>query len=59
MKKLVCVLLSVVLSFTLLLSSACAESEREEPGVTVYFPNWNIYSDSRNDVNGLPWDRLD
>ncbi len=59
MKKLLCVLLSAVLSFTLLLGSACAESEREEPGVTIYFPNWNIYSDSRNDVNGLPWDRLD
>ncbi len=27
--------------------------------MTVYFPNWNIYSDSRCAVDSLPWDRLD
>ena len=27
--------------------------------MTVYFPNWNIYSDSRCSVSGLPWERLD
>ena len=59
MKKLLCVLLTAALVFTFFLSVAFAESRKEEPGVTVYFPNWNIYSDSRCDVNGLPWDRLD
>ena len=59
MKKLLCVLLTAALVFTFFLSAAFAESRKEEPGVTVYFPNWNIYSDSRCDVNGLPWDRLD
>ena len=27
--------------------------------VTVYFPNWSIYSDDLNQVKNLPWDRLD
>ena len=27
--------------------------------LTVYFPNWNVYSDSQNQVKNLPWDRLD
>ena len=27
--------------------------------MTVYFPNWNIRSDPRNQANSLPWDRLD
>ena len=58
MKKLLCMLLTAALVFTFFLSAAFAESPKEEPGVTVYFPNWNIYSDSRCDVNGLPWDRL-
>ncbi|MBR5960636.1 MAG: hypothetical protein IKZ98_06535, partial [Clostridia bacterium] len=59
MKKLLCVLLTAALLCALFLGGACAETKKEEPGVTVYFPNWNIYSDSRQDVNGLPWDRID
>ena len=59
MKKLLCVLLTAALVFTFSLNAAFAEPPKEEPGVTVYFPNWNIYSDSRCDVKGLPWDRLD
>lgn len=59
MKKLLCVLLTTALVFTFFLTAAFAEPPKEEPGVTVYFPNWNIYSDSRCSVNGLPWDRLD
>ena len=59
MKKLLCVLLTAALVFTFSLNAAFAELSKAEPGVTVYFPNWNIYSDSRCDVNGLPWDRLD
>ena len=59
MKKLLCVLLTAALVFTFFLTAAFAELPKEEPGVTVYFPNWNIYSDSRCDVKGLPWDRLD
>ena len=26
--------------------------------LTVYYPNWNVYSDSQNQVKYLPWDRL-
>ena len=59
MKKLLCVLLTAALVFTFSLNAAFAELPKEGPGVTVYFPNWNIYSDSRCDVKGLPWDRLD
>ncbi len=59
MKKLLCALLAAALVFTFSLNAAFAEPPKEEPGVTVYFPNWNIYSDSRCSVNGLPWDRLD
>ena len=59
MKRFICVLLTAVMLLALCADCVCAETAKEEPGVTVYFPNWNIYSDSRNDVNGLPWDRLD
>ena len=59
MKKFICMLLTVALTFMLFTGSILAETIKEEPGVTVYFPNWNIYSDSRCDVKGLPWERLD
>jgi len=59
MKRIICVLLTAILAFTVFLCAACAETAKEEPGVTIYFPNWNIYSDSRCSVSGLPWDRMD
>ncbi len=59
MKRLVSILLIPVLAMVFFHGAACAEPVKEEPGVTVYFPNWNIYSDSRNQVRNLPWDRLD
>ena len=59
MKRVISVFLTAVLACALLLGGAAAETTKEEPGVTVYFPNWNIYSDARCDVKGLPWDRLD
>ena len=59
MKKLFCVLLAAILVCPLFSVGVFAEAVKEEPGVTVYFPNWNIYSDSRCGVDGLPWDRLD
>lgn len=31
----------------------------EEARMTVYFPNWNVYSDSAAQVKNLPWDRID
>ena len=40
MKKFICVLLAAILVFAMI--PACAETVKEEPGVTVYFPNWNI-----------------
>ncbi|MBR6009650.1 MAG: glycoside hydrolase family 18 protein [Clostridia bacterium] len=27
--------------------------------LSVYFPNWNVYSDTNGQVKDLPWDRLD
>ena len=59
MKKTICALLTAILALSLFSGGVFAETTKEEPGVTVYFPNWNIYADSRNDVNGLPWDRID
>ncbi len=41
------------------LGTAAAVEAKEGSQVTVYFPNWNVYSDSRNQVRNLPWDRLD
>ena len=58
MKKLIAVFLTAVLAFAML-GTVHAETAKEGPGVTVYFPNWNIYSDSRCSVSGLPWERLD
>ena len=59
MKRVISVFLTAVLACALLLGGAYAETTKEEPGVTVYFPNWNIYSDARCDVRSLPWERLD
>ena len=59
MKRLVSMLLVSALVLLLAPGAAPAETSKEEPGVTVYFPNWNIYSDERCSVSGLPWDRLD
>ena len=59
MKRVICIFLTAVMACALFLGGACAETTKEEPGVTVYFPNWNIYSDARCDVRGLPWERLD
>ena len=59
MKGLIYVLLFTALAFTFFLSTASAEPARKKAGVTVYFPNWNISSNSRNSVDNLPWDRLD
>ena len=36
----------------------CAASEGSA-AVTVYFPNWSVYSDAYGQVKDLPWDRLD
>ncbi len=59
MKRVICIFLTAVLACALFLGGAGAETTKEEPGVTVYFPNWNIYSDARCDVRSLPWERLD
>ncbi len=54
------IILILFLSLLISLGSVAAAAEaKEEPQVTVYFPNWNVYSDSRNQVRNLPWDRLD
>ena len=59
MKMVVCVLLTALLICALFPKGARAEGTGRVSGVTVYFPNWNIYSDSRNSVDNLPWDLLD
>ena len=54
---------SPLLFFSLALSAlplACIPGKAQtESAVTVYFPNWNVYSDSEQQVKNLPWDRLD
>lgn len=56
------------MALALLLAAACAYSlslapapgnAKEENQVTVYFPNWIVYSSSENQVKNLPWDRVD
>ena len=42
-----------------LILAACPGQAREEAAVTVYFANWDIYSDPDAQVKMLPWDRLD
>ena len=59
MKRMISVLLISVLAMTLFPGTAPAETPKGGSGVTVYFPNWNIYSDNRNQAGSLPWDRLD
>ncbi|MBO4297399.1 MAG: hypothetical protein J5998_01265 [Clostridia bacterium] len=49
-------LLALLLSAAVRIPSALAEAECR---LTVYFPNWNVYSGGRNEVKDLPWDRLD
>ena len=56
-------ILSLIMSLILLLYAAslqAAQGETKEgSGVTVYFPNWNVYSDAQNQVKNLPWSKLD
>ena len=54
---LVCVFALASLITTVRLSPATAEGGNCL--VTVYFPNWNVYSDSYSQVKDLPWDKLD
>ncbi|MBQ9264074.1 MAG: glycoside hydrolase family 18 protein [Clostridia bacterium] len=57
--------LALLLAFLAMLAqpfypqSVPAGQAREEAQVTVYFPNWNIYSSSSQQVKNLPWNRLD
>ena len=59
MRRMIGILAAAWLACALCAAGACAETGKEGPGITVYFPNWNIYSDSRCSVDNLPWDRLD
>ena len=45
--------------FALALLLICLAGARGEGDLTVYYPNWNVYSDTRTQVKDLPWDRLD
>ena len=57
MRKGAGILLAVLLVFSGIYMSASA-GEKEVAQVTVYFPNWNVYSDSLAHVSDLPWDRI-
>lgn len=48
-----------LLALSLALPLAAPAQARAESGLTVYFPSWNVYSDSRDQVKNLPWDKLD
>ena len=54
--------LSCVLIMCLLYGAVCLTPAKAESGdclVTVYFPNWDVYSDSFGQVKDLPWEKLD
>ena len=53
-----CLLLMIPLLLCAPLAAAPGYA-KEEPVATVYFPNWNVYSDNTNQVKNLPWDRID
>ncbi len=60
MKKAMFRFLCCLLTFCLLVCAG--QTARAEAGsclVTVYFPNWDVYSDDHGQVSDLPWDRLD
>ena len=58
MRTLLCALLALFL--LLAASAAPVRAEASNAGrLTVYFPNWNVYSDTACQVRNLPWDRLD
>ena len=50
-------LIPLLLTVSLLLCFLPAQA-KADCGLTVYFPNWNAYSDSQSQVKYLPWDRL-
>ena len=53
MKKLLC------LSLCLFLMPAAGALSEKSAELTVYFPNWNVYSDALAEVKYLPWDDVD
>ncbi len=48
-----------LLALCLLLCSLPLARSLADCRLTVYFPNWNVYSDDGNQVKSLPWNRLD
>ena len=48
----------LLLTAFLLVCCLPASQAKADSGPTVYYPNWNVYSDSQNQVKYLPWDRL-
>lgn len=45
--------------FSFLPVSHLSAKENQKPFVSVYFPNWNVYSQDYAQVKHLPWDRID
>ena len=50
-------IMPLLMAASLLLCCLPAQA-RADRLLTVYYPNWNVYSDSQNQVKYLPWDRL-
>ena len=57
-RKLIRKILPLLLTASLLLCALPPAQAKADCRVTVYFPNWNVYSDSQAQVKNLPWDRL-
>ena len=51
-------IMPLLLTASLLLCALPFAQAKADCLVTVYFPNWNVYSDSQAQVKNLPWDRL-
>ena len=57
-RKLIRKIMPLLLTASLLLCALPPAQAKADCRVTVYFPNWNVYSDSQAQVKNLPWDRL-
>ena len=51
--------LMIALALIFMMLQAVALADPAGPGLTVYFPNWDIYQGEGFRVGDLPWDRLD
>lgn len=53
-------LLALALLLVVFIAPFCPKGAKgEESSVTIYFPNWNVYSSDTGEVKDIPWDKVD